>query len=136
MRSASSAVLALLFACSLALSMACSSPVAPTTTVEPHSPLERGAALYVTANRQRPRVVQALRSAGLKTTDQMQSGTYTLVVKVGKSRGSQPCGTTNNVVYDLRSAGGRVLVIKGRGQTGTCKPNVLDDMSKKLAGYW
>ena len=66
----------------------------------------------------------------------MNKGTYTLIAKVGSKRGSsEPCGTTNNVVYDLRSGSGRVLVIKGRGRTGTCKPNIFDDMSQKLAGY-
>ena len=31
---------------------------------------------------------------------------------------------------------GRVLVLKGRGLTGSCVPNLFDDMSEKLASYW
>jgi hypothetical protein len=136
MRRSNPGILALLFVCSIALSTACSSLVPATATYEPTAPLEPGAVFYVTANSQRPRIIEALRAAGLKTTDQVNGGTYTLIAKVGNKRGSSaPCGTTNNVVYDLRSDAGRVLVIKGRGQTGTCKPNVFDDMSQKLAGY-
>jgi hypothetical protein len=136
MRRTNPGIITLLFVCSIAFAAACSSPVPATTTYAPTAPLQRGAVFYVTANLQRPRIIQSLREAGLKTTDQMNNGTYTLIAKVGSKRGSsQPCGTTNNVVYDLRSGAGRVLVIKGRGATGTCKPNVFDDMSQKLASY-
>ena len=40
---------------------------------------------------------------------------------------------SSNVVYILDGRGGHLMVIKGRGLTGACVPNIFDDMSQKLA---
>jgi hypothetical protein len=41
----------------------------------------------------------------------------------------------NNVRYDLKSGRQVILIMKGRGLTGSCPDNVFDDMSRKLATY-
>ena len=60
---------------------------------------------------------------------------YTLDVRVGRSRYRTSCGSVRNVVYILSNASGRLMIIKGRGLTGSCSPNVFDDLSQKLAFY-
>ena len=56
-------------------------------------------------------------------------------VKVEKNRGNRTCGRISNVAYILDGNGRHLMVIKGRGPTGSCTPNVFDDMSQKLAWF-
>jgi len=54
---------------------------------------------------------------------------------MGRNRWSTTCGGVSNVAYLPKSSGRYVLVIKGSGLTGSCSPNVFDDMSQMLASY-
>jgi len=40
------------------------------------------------------------------------------------------------VLYILNGRAGRILVLKGRGMTGGCSPNIFDDMSRLLARHF
>jgi hypothetical protein len=61
---------------------------------------------------------------------------YTLHVKIGSSRGTRECGSKNNISYSLSGQGFSVLGIKGRGWTGSCPDNMLDEMSALLAAQF
>ena len=117
----------------LALMSACSSHVPATVTVSPQIPIKKGSTIFVLAQVQRERIVKSLVDAGLEVSDQWTGDGYSLTVQVGSSRGRQECGGTHNVAYTLSGAGQRLMVIKGRGRTGSCNPNIFDDMSRKLA---
>ena len=111
----------------------CATQVPPTITMHPQIALDPDAALVVTSNRERPRVVRALGDAGLKIANGYQNAGYILRVRVGHTRGRSDCGNNANVAYILKAAGRNVMVIKGRGRTGKCQPNILDEMSQELA---
>jgi hypothetical protein len=83
-----------------------------------------------------PRVAESLRTAGVQLTESLSEADYTLNVKVGRGRGSNSCGGTSNVAYILDGGRRHLMVIKARGLTGTCIPNVFDDMSYKLATFF
>ena len=117
----------------VAFQVACSSLVPATVTYSPTFPFEKNEEIFLMANRQHARIGQSLMDAGLKIADKLGESTYALRVNVGSSRSSSKCGTVNNVAYVLTAEGRRVVVIKGRGATGTCTPNIFDDMSRKLA---
>ena len=102
-------------------------------TVHPQVALEPNAGIFVTANRERPRVALALVNAGLNVAEDYKDARYSLRVKIGRSRGGSSCGSNANVAYILDVIGQRAMVIKGRGRTGECQPNILDDMSRRLA---
>jgi hypothetical protein len=121
----------------LSLAPACSTPVPATVTQQPYGPLTENSVFFVIAQRQRARILHSLDDAGLRWTDTWKGADYTLTVDVGSSRGSgKSCGgTVNNVIYTVGGSGARIMVIKGRGLTGTCTPNVFDDMSRKLAQF-
>ena len=112
---------------------ACSSTVPPTITRTPQVALRADSPVFLVAIRQRERVAQSLMAAGVEVSSRVENDGYTLIVKIGRGRGGTSCGTTANVAYILRSYGRNVLVIKGRGKTGDCTPNMLDDMSLRLA---
>jgi hypothetical protein len=97
--------------------------------------IEEGPRVFVTANDQGPRVEQSLRDAGLSVVEPADA-TYLLRVDVGNSRGTQACGSTKNVRYILSKGRTRILVLKGRGRTGQCSPNIFDDMSRLLESYF
>lgn len=60
---------------------------------------------------------------------------YSLEARIGKSRGRSSCGSTRNVIYTVETGGERALVVKARGKTGNCEPNVLDQLGRTAASY-
>ncbi len=119
----------------LAFLSGCASTVPATVTMRPASPLEANATIYLKTRVRLRRIALSLRDAGLTPTNQVEGAGYTLDVRVGSGRGSSDCGRVSNVAYILTRAGSRVMAIKGRGRTGSCTPNVFDDMSQKLAWF-
>ena len=126
---------ALLLAALLVLP-ACTSRVPATVTVGPLMPISQEPRIFLTASSRYERVQRAMVDAGLSLTASVQEANYVLDVRIGSSRGSNECGSTNNVVYILNGGNQRILVIKGRGRTGNCPSNILDEMSRKLATFF
>ncbi len=125
---------ALTLAVSLGFSLACATVVAPTVTMAPVARIDKSDRIFVVAPQQREAIMRSLKAAGLRPTDKPEGG-YLLEVRVGNSRGSRDCGTVNNVVYILKSSGTRIMIIKGRGETGACSPSIFDQMSRKMASF-
>jgi len=113
----------------------CSSLVPATVTLSPRMPIKKGSDIFVIAQVQRERIVKSLVDAGFQVSDEWTNDAYSLTVSVGRWRASRACGRVNNVAYVLNGAGRRLMVIKGRGGTTGCEPNVFDDMSRTLAYY-
>ena len=109
------------------------SPVPPTVTRTPMAPLDANPAIFLQSNAQRPRIAESLRKAGVRLAESYGEADYILNVKVGKRRNNQTCGGSSNIAYVLDGRGRHLMVIKGRGLTGTCASNIFDDMSQKLA---
>jgi hypothetical protein len=120
----------------LFLTLACSSSVAPQMKV--FGPIDPSITrlLYVTTNAERESVLAALRQAGFSITSDARETTFQLVVRLGASRSSRTCGWIRNVVYELRQKEVRIALVKGRGWTGSCSPNILLDMSARLAALF
>ena len=124
-----------LFSISFVLLLACTTRVPATVTQPPVSPLPKDAKIFLKAARDHARVQQSLQNAGFSLATEGSGAKYALLVKIGRWRGSGECGTVNNVAYVLSTIDHRVMVIKGRGPTGTCPGNILDEMSRMLASY-
>ena len=116
----------------LSIALAGCAPTVPEVQVL--TPLPRGAdpALFVTAARQKEEITRGLRGAGFRVVDHIEESPYLLRVTIGVDQGSQPCGTLNNVRYDLRSEGRSVIVAEAKGWTGSCDPNVFDAVSREF----
>lgn len=116
----------------LSITLAGCTPTAPEVRVL--APLPRGIdpAVFVTAARQKEEIARALRGAGFQVVDRVDDSPYLLRVTVGVDQGSQPCGTLNNVRYELRSEGTSVIVAEAKGWTGSCEPNIFDAVSGAL----
>jgi hypothetical protein len=125
----------LALAISLGLTSACATEVPPTVVQKPIAPISRSAGIYVIASQHRDRIKESLTQAGLAPVDEPTGGGYALEVRVGGSRASGDCGTVHNISYILTAAGGRVMLIKGRGPTGACPENIFNGMSKMLAAH-
>lgn len=132
---AQTSVLAVVIALQLVLLPGCTTPVPATVTRAPTSPLKSNPRIFLEAAVQRQRIADALHDAGLRTAESFNDFDYTLEVRMGRNRWSTTCGGVSNVAYLPKSSGRYVLVIKGRGLTGSCSPNVFDDMSQMLASY-
>ncbi len=114
----------------------CTAVVPATVTYGPSIAITGEPVIWLMAAKQLDRIERSIRDAGLIPTNNPGRTSYGLVVKLGRTRVTRACGTINNVVYILSRAGQRVLVIKGRGMTGSCSPNVFDDMSQQMARYF
>lgn len=134
MRALRPVVLTIVALSTLALSFGCTSPVPPTVTKPPRTSLKHNPLLFVQATRHQQQITESLHSAGLQLASSFADADYALEVRVGNGRGGGSCGGTSNVAYILRE-GTVVMVIKGRGETGSCTPNIFDEMSEKLASY-
>jgi hypothetical protein len=119
----------------LSIAAACTSTVPPRVTRAPSWPLDANAHFFVTATEQRDRVLQSLDNANLVSTDDWADARYSLEVKFGSSRSKDLCGTVHNVVYQVYENARSIMVVKGRGATGACYPNILDDLSRVLAQH-
>jgi hypothetical protein len=136
MRTAKELALVIAIALPVVLASGCTSPVPPTVTRAPTTSLKANPAIYLQATVQRPRIAESLRQAGVRLAPSFGEADYILNVNVGRGRGNQPCGGTSNVAYILDGRAGHLMVIKGRGMTGTCTPNIFVDMSQKLVSYF
>ncbi len=136
MRIAQKIGLSVAIAAQVVLASGCNSPVPPTVTRAPTTPLKADPAIFLQASVQRPRVAESLRNAGVRLTETFSEADYILNVNVGRRRQTQACGGSSNVAYILDGKNSHLMVIKGRGLTGTCAPNVFDNMSQKLATYF
>ena len=136
MRTAQNISLAVAIALQVVFGSACTSPVPPTVTRAPTMALKANPAIFVQATAQIPRIEESLRQAGVRIAESYGDADYILNVNVGRRRGNLPCGGTSNVAYILDGRAGHLMVIKGRGMTGTCTPNIFVDMSQKLVIYF
>ena len=136
MRIAQKIALAVAIAAQVVLGSGCTSPVPPTVTRAPTTPLKANPAIFLQANVQRPRIAESLRKAGVHLSESYTKADYILNVKVGRRRSNQTCGGSSNIAYVLDGRNRHLMVIKARGLTGTCAPNVFDDMSQTLATYF
>ena len=135
MRIVQEITLAIAIAAQVVLASGCTGMVPATVTRTPPTPLKANPAIYLQARRQMPRVAESLRTAGVQLAESHSEADYTLNVNVGRGRGSNSCGGTSNVAYILDGGGRHLMVIKARGSTGTCIPNVFDEMSQKLTTF-
>jgi hypothetical protein len=136
MRIAQPISLAGLVALQVALVSGCVSPVAPTVTRPPMTSLKANPTIFLQATVQRPRIIDSLRNSRLRPATSYAEADYVLNVVVGKRRVKMECGGTHNVIYTLEGNGRQLMGIKGRGLTGSCIPNIFDDMSEMLASYF
>jgi hypothetical protein len=90
-------------------------------------------AVYLVAARQKARIAESLRRAGIRVADDILDSPALLRVTVGNEKSFRSCGTRNNVKYALRIGGATGVELKKAGWTGTCEPNVFDDLSAQLA---
>ena len=109
--------------------LGCATPVQPHITYGEAMPLDRDRPFFVVAPKQEKRVVEALKKANLKTTESYENSVYYLSVEVGRRRDVKSCGTVNNVRYEIKYMGEAIMKIRGRGKTGTCTPNIFDEMT-------
>jgi hypothetical protein len=116
----------------LGIALAGCVPTAPEVRVL--GQLRRGVdpAVYLTAARQKNEIARALRAAGFHLVDRLEDGAYLLRVTIGVDQGSRPCGTLNNVRYELRSQGQTIVEAEAKGWTGLCEPSVFDAVSREL----
>ena len=146
----------LLLACPLLaclLLAACQGPVAPRVSQPRLLPLQSDPTLFVSSDEGRVWIERTLEDAGLRTADPRRAN-YLLVVEVGVVKAQSSCGQLRNVRYGLvplppsapeelpklgvddaavRSGQRDILELKGRGWTGSCRPNIFQDMSSLLA---
>jgi hypothetical protein len=108
------------------------SATAPEVMVR--APLGRGMdpPITVVAAQQKGRIVESLRAAGFVIADGAQDDPYLLRATLGVDQRSQACGTMNNVRYDLRHQQRTLITAEAKGWTGSCAPNVFDELSRAL----
>jgi len=136
MRIAQKIALAAAIATQVVLGSGCTSPVPPTVTRAPATPLKANPVVFLQASVQKPRIAESLQKAGVRLAESYAEADYILNVNVGRRHKNQTCGGSSNIAYILDGRNSHLMVIKARGLTGTCAPNVFDDMSQKLATYF
>ena len=106
--------------------------IAPQVTYKETLEATQDVSVYVIAARQKKEIIASLKSEGIMVVENRLQGSYLLRVTLGVEQGYRDCGKLSNVIYALRHDKRSVLEIRGKGWTGTCDPNILEDMSRKL----
>jgi hypothetical protein len=116
----------------MSIALAGCSPVTPEVQV--FEPLPHGidTPIYVTAARQKDKIKRALRDAGFRIVDRMEDSLRLMRVTMGVDQGTQTCGTLNNVRFQLRYEGRNVVEATAKGWTGSCQPNIFDEVSREM----
>lgn len=116
------------------LLVSCATPEPPYVFVVEPLALAETPRLYVISNRDPERVVESLEKNGLEVTKGLREANLLLRVGFGADRKqTYECGQIRNVKYELRRANRLVLSIQGRGPTGKCDQNIVDQVSAELA---
>lgn len=88
--------------------------------------------VFLVAAQQKERIAESLQEAGFELADDLLDAPYLLRVTLGNEKDFRACGTLSNVKYSLRHEGRSVVDLTAAGWSGTCKPNVFDEMSERL----
>lgn len=123
----------LLAALLLAWTTACSTHREPVFTFEHVPYLDGDPTIFLIAARDYGHIAASLHASGFEVVTQPGTTPYALDVKLGSKRATKKCGTLQNVSYLLTASGTEVLQLKGRGYTGFCDPNILEQMTAQLA---
>ena len=115
----------------LLITMGCAN-VAPRVTFAATEPIDIERPFFLVVNRDGEQVEKALSKEGVKITNANLDSIYELRVRVGRNLSREKCGSVHNVSYEVLDRGMRVMIIKGRGPTGSCQPNIFEQMSKEL----
>ena len=114
--------------------LSCTTPEAPYVRVIEPLALPEGPRIYIISNRDSQRIVESIEKSGLQIAKGISKANLLLRVNFGTDRRrTAECGQIRNVKYDLRRANRLVLWIQGRGPTGTCSDNIVDQMTTELA---
>ncbi len=114
------------------LALAACTPAAPPLDAATALPTGPRTPIFVTAARHKVEVKQALAAAGFRLVDELSDDALLLRATIGIDQGEQACGTMNNVRLQLRHQGDNVAEVAGKGWTGSCQPNLLEELSRKL----
>ncbi len=116
----------------LASSISGCSSAKPEINVFEALPKGRETPIFVTAARQKDEVKKALRDAGFHIIDRMEESERLMRVTIGVDQGEEACGTLNNVRFQLRFEGRNVAEASAKGWTGSCQPNILEELSRDM----
>jgi hypothetical protein len=116
----------------LSIALSGCSPVAPEVRVFEPLPQGINTPIYVTAARQKDKIKHALSDAGFRIVDRVEDSLRLMRVTIGVDQGSQSCGTLNNVRFQIRFEGRNVVEATAKGWTGSCQPNVFDEVSHEM----
>jgi hypothetical protein len=116
----------------LVVALAGCSPSTPRVYV--HMPLPQGVdpRITVVSALQRPRIVDSLRAAGFRMAEGADGGEYLLRVSLGTKQKRSSCGALQNVRYELRHEQSTWITAEAKGWTGSCEPNIFDELSRAL----
>ena len=115
------------------LLLSCSSFAGPYVRVVEPLALPDEPRIYVIANRDSQRVVDSLEASGLAVGGLRRANLLLRVYFGGDRRNTSDCGQVRNLKYELRSERRLVIGIRGRGPTGRCGKNIVDQASAELA---
>ena len=113
--------------------MACAPLIAPEVRIFEPLPQGINTPIYVTAARQKDTIKQALHNAGFHIVDRLENSTHLMRVTIGADQNTEPCGTLNNVRFQLRIEQRNIAEATAKGWTGSCQPNVFDEVSQTMA---
>lgn len=116
------------------LLLSCTSPEPPYIRVIEPLALPDAPRIYLISNRNSQRMVESLNTNGLLIAKGISKANLLLRVNFGaKRKQTAECGQVRNLKYELRRANRLVLWIQGRGPTGKCADNIVDQMTAELA---
>ena len=122
----------LLLAIPIEMALACASVTPPRRTAGFASNL-KDCRLFLVAAQQKAEISASLSAAGFELEDSLLTAPYFLRVTLGNEQGSRSCGALQGVKYSLRRDGAEVLLVAGKGWSGSCQPNLFDLASRELA---
>ena len=116
------------------LCVSCATPVAPRTAIMSGADFSGRARVMLSSNHSYDRIRKSLVLAGIEQASIREANVIVDVTIGGpRSSGDSSCGRIANIRYVVRVDARIVANIVGRGPTGECEENIVDQMSASLA---
>ena len=133
MRRSLTATLLVLVVLAACLHLSCATEIPASTRVIGTLRVAKPPRIFLTADEEEEKIAKALRDAGLIFAESLDAADLVVVAKLGPIRHRVRCGSIRDLKLQVKQMTQIKLVVAGRGYSGECPTEIIDDCAAEFA---